>query len=485
MLNKKPPLDVIRTWSDIHYASPEAGRIVEDWLYILNEGSEMDIFYSVPSSSSLLLTITREDEYPTWFYHFDHQPHLHIIHGNGVIHQKILQSGRYRIGVINFDSRVEVQLNITARALIYNTSEARDMCMVAQGQCSLPVLFGAENYAVLTTHLKQGISDGESYVNLSYQPRLSAYFGGIVLVIIIMYAAICLFNTSIRIICGLVDRWRLRFICHLIVFMISVLFAPICMGPYRVGAGSSSLIQVAIPYFVESIDAFKFPDKKVEPILYMLNKKPPLDVIRTWSDIHYASPEAGRIVEDWLYILNEGSEMDIFYSVPSSSSLLLTITREDEYPTWFYRFDHQPHLHIIHGNGVIHQKILQSGRYRIGVINFDSRVEVQLNITARALIYNTSEARDMCMVAQGQCSLPVLFGAENYAVLTTHLKQGISDGESYVNLSYQPRLSAYFGGIVLVIIIMYAAICLFNTSIRIICGLVDRWRFVFKRSLLP
>ena len=49
----------------------------------------------------------------------------------------------------------QVQLNITARALIYNTSEARDMCMVSQGQCSLPVLFGAESYVVLTTHLKQ------------------------------------------------------------------------------------------------------------------------------------------------------------------------------------------------------------------------------------------------------------------------------------------------------------------------------------------
>ena len=49
----------------------------------------------------------------------------------------------------------QVQLNITARALIYNTSEARDMCMVAQGRCSLPVLFAAANYAVLTTHLKQ------------------------------------------------------------------------------------------------------------------------------------------------------------------------------------------------------------------------------------------------------------------------------------------------------------------------------------------
>ncbi|PWA96475.1 hypothetical protein CTI12_AA038730 [Artemisia annua] len=285
--------------------------------------------------------------------------------------------------------------------------------------------------------------------------------------------------------CSQIVKYCFGVILFTYVFMIFVVFAPICMGPYRVGAGSSSLIQVAIPYFVESIDAFKFPDEKVEPILYMLNKKPPLDVIRTWSDIHYASPEAGRIVEDWLYILNEGSEMDIFYSVPSSSSLLLTITRENEYPTWFYHFDHQPHLHIIHGNGVIHQKILKSGRYRIGVINFDSRVEVQLNITARALIYNTSEARDMCMVAQGQCSLPVLFGAENYAVLTTHLKQGMSDGESYVNLSCQPRLSAYFVGIVLVIIIMYVAICLFKTSIRIICGLVDRWPFVFKRSLLP
>ena len=27
--------------------------------------------------------------------------------------------------------------------------------------------------------------------------------------------------------------------------------------------------------------------------MYMLNKETPLDVIRTWSDTHYASPEAG------------------------------------------------------------------------------------------------------------------------------------------------------------------------------------------------
>ncbi|PWA36785.1 hypothetical protein CTI12_AA591770 [Artemisia annua] len=205
-------------------------------------------------------------------------------------------------------------------------------------------------------------------------------------------------------------------------FMIAV-FGPIGFGTYRVGAGSSHLIKAAIPYFIKSINAEKVPYKEIEPILYMLDKEPPLDEIRTWSDTHYASPVAGRI--DWLYFLNKGSEMDIFYSVPSSSSLLLTITRDHEDPPVCYPFFmfHQQQGKIIHGNGVIHQKILQSGRYRIGVESLDSRVEVQLNITARALIYNTSKARDMCMVAQGQCSLPVLFGAESYAVLTTHLKQ--------------------------------------------------------------
>ncbi|PWA93912.1 Extracellular ligand-binding receptor [Artemisia annua] len=49
------------------------------------------------------------------------------------------------------------------------------------------------------------------------------------------------------------------------------------------------LLQLPSPiYQVE-----KIPDKEVDPILYMLNKEPPLDVIRTWSNTHYASPKAG------------------------------------------------------------------------------------------------------------------------------------------------------------------------------------------------
>ena len=66
-----------------------------------------------------------------------------------------LVRGLYQSLTSNHAIEQAVQLNITARALIYNTSEARDMCMVSQGQCSLPVLFGAESYVVLTTHLKQ------------------------------------------------------------------------------------------------------------------------------------------------------------------------------------------------------------------------------------------------------------------------------------------------------------------------------------------
>lgn len=68
----------------------------------------------------------------------------------------------------NVDFNIEqVELNLTVRAFIYNTTEAYYRCTFTNGQCSLSILFPEGNSVVLT-------SPGPEQVNvlLSFKPKI-------------------------------------------------------------------------------------------------------------------------------------------------------------------------------------------------------------------------------------------------------------------------------------------------------------------------
>ncbi|XP_076955626.1 E3 ubiquitin-protein ligase APD1-like [Bidens hawaiensis] len=110
----------------------------------------------------------------------------------------------------------------------------------------------------------------------------------------------------------------------------SIVCFSMAFGVYKnrtitIGMGSSVLLQPN-RFFVEKINVEQPFKKTVGPILYGFNKKPHLDHMSSWSDAHSASLQSNSH-KGWMYFLNEGSQINITYTVVRSSKLLLTIRR--------------------------------------------------------------------------------------------------------------------------------------------------------------
>lgn len=220
----------------------------------------------------------------------------------------------------------------------------------------------------------------------------------------------------------------------------------------ELGPNCSRVIQ-ANPFFVHSIKAQEINGQKPGPMLYGFHKPPPLDVETTWSEKHKASIQA-NFHKEWIFFLNEGSKVEISYSVESLSSLPLSlvIARGKESLVEWVDDPSYPNTtlswNIIHGTGKVEQEILKSSTYYIAVGNLNSEeVEVHLNLTIKAFIYNTSQANSKCSLSHRVCSLNLLLLKANAAVLTSPVpEQGASNDDWYIKLSYGPRWITYFVG---------------------------------------
>ncbi|KAK9054934.1 hypothetical protein SSX86_026013 [Deinandra increscens subsp. villosa] len=237
-------------------------------------------------------------------------------------------------------------------------------------------------------------------------------------------------------------------------------------GIIEIGMGSSLLLQPN-RFFVKTVTVEQPSRNNVGPILYGFNNQPPLDDISSWS-------------EHWVYFLNEGSQINISYSA-QSSRLLLTISRGSDgyghdfgngycYASGRCLYDESDpstifSWNIIQGDGLIQQNILVSGNYYITVENLNLEVEeVELNISGKALIYDTDNAFYMCMLARGRCVFHVFPLEVSHLVLTTPaLNQETSSGEWRVQLMYGPRWITLFGGIVVINGMMFIGIQLLKS----------------------
>ncbi|KAH9701708.1 E3 ubiquitin-protein ligase APD2 [Citrus sinensis] len=219
------------------------------------------------------------------------------------------------------------------------------------------------------------------------------------------------------------------------------------------------------PLFVQSIKA-QVLDRQTSSslMLYGFHNSPPLDVEFTWTETHIAVvPDDEH--EEWLYFLNKGSKVEISYNVksPSSSPLSLVIARGSEsLEDWI---DHPSYpnttlsWNIIYGSGKIQQKISKSSDYYIAVGNLNSQqVEVQLNFTMNALVYNTSKAYYRCSLGSGLCILSLDPLGTTSAILTSPgPTKDTSSAKWYVKLSYGPRWITYFAGLGVMTILMLLA----------------------------
>ncbi|XP_038701434.1 E3 ubiquitin-protein ligase APD2 isoform X2 [Tripterygium wilfordii] len=231
----------------------------------------------------------------------------------------------------------------------------------------------------------------------------------------------------------------------------------------RFGPNSSILIRPS-PIFVQSIKVEELGETKPGLILYGLYRSPPLDVVSMWSETTNASVPADSHKE-LIYFLNEGSQINISYSVKSDSSFIyLIIAQGNEGLAQWLEDPTYPNStlswNVIHGSGIIKQNIWRSSSYYVALGNLNSEVvEVQMNLSVLALLYNTSEAYSKCMFRHGVCSLSVLFSQGNAIVLNSPGGgKGSTSDEWNVKVSYGPRWFSYIigtGGLTVLMLVAF------------------------------
>ncbi|KAJ8898924.1 hypothetical protein K2173_008417 [Erythroxylum novogranatense] len=265
------------------------------------------------------------------------------------------------------------------------------------------------------------------------------------------------------------DTWSCVIIVLTFWFFVSLTLILGVYGPSSLSLGPDSSVFIEPnPWFVQSIKVSQSDDVNPGLKLYGFYDSPSLDVVKNWSKNYSVSAQPDSHKE-WIYYLNEGSEISISYKIASpSSSIFLVVAQGNEGLAQWLEDPTYPNTtlswNVIQGSGVIQQKVWQSSVYYVAVGNMNSEeVEVEMNIKLRALVYNTSEAYYKCTFANGQCSLNVLFPSGNVAVLTSpSSEQGSASDDWNVKLSYGPRWATYIVGIVGMSLLMLAAFNFLN-----------------------
>ncbi|OMO84314.1 Lipopolysaccharide-modifying protein [Corchorus capsularis] len=221
----------------------------------------------------------------------------------------------------------------------------------------------------------------------------------------------------------------------------------------QMGPNCSRLIQTNT-LFVQSIKVEELDEQKPGLMLYGLYRKPPLDVEISWTEIHdvFVPPNFHK---KWVFFLNKGSKVNVSYSIRSvsSSPLSLVIARGAESLVEWLEDPSYPNLtlswSIIYESGKIQQEIPKSSTYYIAVGNLNSEeVEIQLNFSVNALIYDTTQAYDKCSLVDHVCTLELHPLRENAVVLSSpgHTNEETPNNNWYVKVSYGPRWITYLVG---------------------------------------
>nr|KJB55742.1 hypothetical protein B456_009G092000 [Gossypium raimondii]KJB55743.1 hypothetical protein B456_009G092000 [Gossypium raimondii] len=188
-------------------------------------------------------------------------------------------------------------------------------------------------------------------------------------------------------------------------------------------------------------------------MVYGFHRPPPLDVEISWTETHdiFIPPNFHK---EWLFFLNEGSQVNISYAIRSASSLPLSLViaqgieslakwvEDPSYPNTSLSWN------IIYGTGKIQQEIPKSSNYYVAVGNLNTKeVEIQLNFSVNALSYDTSQAYYTCSLGDHLCDLELYLLHPNVAVLSSPGRNEESPNNIwYVKVSYGPRWISYFVG---------------------------------------
>ncbi|XP_022732344.1 uncharacterized protein LOC111286575 [Durio zibethinus] len=235
----------------------------------------------------------------------------------------------------------------------------------------------------------------------------------------------------------------------------------------QLGPNCSRLLQ-SNSFFVQSIKVEELDKQKPGLMVYGLSRPSPLDVEISWTETYEVFVPA-NFDKEWLFFLNKGSQVNISYIIRSCSSspLSLVIAQGTESLVEWVEDPSYPNTtlswNIIHGSGKIQQEIPKSSNYYIAVGNLNSEeVEIQLNFSINALIYETSQAYYRCSLGDHMCSLELYLLGENAAVLSSpgHNEE-TQNGSWYVKVSYGPRWITYFvgSGVMTILILLAFRFC--------------------------
>ncbi|KAK6779728.1 hypothetical protein RDI58_021912 [Solanum bulbocastanum] len=224
-------------------------------------------------------------------------------------------------------------------------------------------------------------------------------------------------------------------------------------GNLQLGPNSSILIKPN-PLFVKNIKVEEMDGANNRPTVYGFYENPSLDVLATSSEAYRTSLPANTN-KQWIYYLNQGSQINISYSVKSSSSfgLVLIIAQGSEGLAQWLEDPSYPNTtlswNVIHGNGTISQDIGKSSSYYMAVGNLNSGVvQVRLDIRSKVLLYNTTGAYYKCNLRQKPCGMSFFLAGRNVALLTSPPQRpGVATGMWSVKLSYGPRWITYLLGV--------------------------------------
>uniref|UniRef100_A0A6N2KJ53 RING-type domain-containing protein n=1 Tax=Salix viminalis TaxID=40686 RepID=A0A6N2KJ53_SALVM len=264
-------------------------------------------------------------------------------------------------------------------------------------------------------------------------------------------------------------------------------------GAMRLSLGPKcSILLQPNPIFVQSIKVEQLYDTNPGLMLYGFSKPPQLDVVQTWSStlnfsvlagFHKAGVVSCAMESDFVYFLNEGSQINISYRVNSpSSSVFLVIAQGIEGLSQWLEDPTYPNTtlswNVIQGSGFVQQGIFKSASYYIAVGNLNSeKIEVQLALRVRSFQYNTTEAYYKCTFSDGKCSLNIMFPNGNVAVLNSFgPEEGSESDEWNVKVSYVPRWTTYIAGIGGTTVLILAA---FNFLKKFQCDREDGTRLLF------
>ncbi|KAM7526484.1 hypothetical protein LguiA_016386 [Lonicera macranthoides] len=254
------------------------------------------------------------------------------------------------------------------------------------------------------------------------------------------------------------DSWSCFIVLLTFSFFVST---TLILGVYgsvslQLGANSSILIKPNA-LLVDYVKVKQLDETSSGQMLYGFYKDPQLDVVTNWSEIRNAPLLASsHKAEGKFKLLKVCSEKALYIQVifHHRNEGLAQWLEDPSYPNITMSWN------IIRGNGVIQQNITKSSNYYAAVANLNTEVvEVQLNLTIKSFLYNTSGAFSKCMFTRGQCSLKMFFPNGNAALLTTPgTEEGSSNDQWYLKLSYEPRWITYIigtGGMTFVILLAF------------------------------